>query len=359
MLREEARRLLEARAPLDGLRGRLAAGGQDDPALWAELAEGGWLGLGTDAAFGGAGLGAVELVSLAEESGRVLLASPLLGQLFAAALIGAAGSEDQKAAWLPRLVRGEVRMAWAPVDHQGAWRVADSALQEKEGQLSGARAFVWAGDTADAFLVPCRRADGLSLAVVPVNAAGLSRTSETTLDPTRAQGRLRLDGVVPDMILEADAAAVEADFLPLAWTAMAAESVGGASATLDMTARYAAEREQFGKPIGSFQAIKHPLANVLIAVEKARSLVYAAACALDQGNGEAPLLARMARVAADEAYGFATSRAIQFHGGFGFTDECDAHLFRRRAMASRVAFGSPAHHRQQIGALILGMPSSG
>ena len=122
-----------------------------------------------------------------------------------------------------------------------------------------------------------------------------------------------------------------------------------------------------GKPVGtvgdygcfSFQAIKHPLANVLIAVEKARSLVYAAACALDQGNGEAPLLARMARVAADEAYGFATSRAIQFHGGFGFTDECDAHLFRRRAMASRVAFGSPAHHRQQIGALILGMPSSG
>ncbi len=359
MLREEARRLLEARAPLGALRGWIADGGRDDPAIWKELAEGGWFGLGTDAVYGGAGLGAVELVSLVEESGRVLLAAPLLGQLFSAALIGAAGSAEQKAFWLPRLVSGEVRMAWAPTDAGGAWHMADTGLEDRGGRLSGDRAFVWAGDTADAFLLPCRRNGGVVLAVVSATAEGLSREGETTLDPTRAQGRLQLDGVVPEGILEADAGSVEEDFLPLAWAAMAAESVGGASAALDMTARYAAEREQFGKPIGAFQAIKHPLANVLIAVEQARSLVYAAACALDQKNGDAPLLARMARVAADEAYGFATSRAIQFHGGFGFTDECDAHLFRRRAMASRVAFGTPAHHRQQIAAMILGAPASG
>jgi len=359
MLREEARRFLEARAPLDGLRGWIADGGRDDSAIWQALAEGGWFGLGTEEAYGGAGLGAVELVSLVEESGRVLLPAPLLGQLFAAALVGAAGSAEQKAFWLPRLVGGEVRMAWAPTDAEGSWHMADTAVEDRDGRLFGDRAFVWAGDTADAFLLPCRCNGDVVLAVVSATAEGLSRERETTLDPTRAQARLQLGGVVPEQILEADVAGLEEDFLPLAWTAMAAESAGGASAALEMTARYAAEREQFGKPIGAFQGIKHPLANVLIAVEQARSLVYAAACALDQKNGDAPLLARMARVAADEAYGFATSRAIQFHGGFGFTDECDAHLFRRRAMASRVAFGSPAHHRQQIGALILGVTASG
>ena len=141
--------------------------------------------------------------------------------------------------------------------------------------------------------------------------------------------------------------------LPTAWVALAAEMAGGADALLEMTAAYAATREQFGKPIGAFQGVKHPLVNVLIGVEQTRSLVYAAASALAEDAPEAPLLARMAKAHANEVYPFAASRAVQFHGGYGFTEDCDAHLYLRRAQCSRAAFGSSREHRAAIAAALL------
>ncbi|MDG2306665.1 MAG: acyl-CoA dehydrogenase family protein [Candidatus Binatia bacterium] len=359
LLRDEARRLLAARVSIEAVRALLDDDGGDDPALWAELGRMGWLGLLTEAEYGGAGLGAVELSILAEEAGRTLLPTPILAHLLATAVLARGGSTSQRAEWLPRLATGELRATWAHVEANGAWRVADTSVASAGGRLHGTKAFVWAGNTADVFLVPVQVDEEVRIALVPSNAAGVRVESEQTLDRTRRQGRLVLVDAEPVGLLERPAAEVEQDFLPLAWTAIAAESVGGAAAALDRTAAYAATREQFGKAIGSFQAIKHPLVNVLIDTEQARSLVYAAACAIDQSNDDAVLLARMAKARSSDAYGFATSRAIQFHGGFGFTEECDAHLFRRRALASRPALGDPDHHRAAIADLVLGPSAAG
>lgn len=354
LLRDEVRRLLEARSSLEAVRGLLTDTRGDDPAVWSELAAMGWLGLVTPAEHGGAGLGALEFAILAEEAGRTLLPSPLLAHLIATKLIDWGGSASQRAAWLPRLASGEVRATWAHVEASGAWRVDDTTVAEEGGRLHGTKAFVWAAESSDLFCVPVQVDEEIRIALVKGDAPGVRIAGEAVLDRTRRQGRVTLEGVEPEALLERPASEVEERLLPIVWMAMAAESVGGADAALTMTASYAATREQFGKPIGAFQAIKHPLVNVLISIEHARSLVYAAACSIDAGNDDSVLLARMAKATACDAYGFATSRAIQFHGGFGFTEDCDAHLYRRRALASRPVFGDAGYHRQRIADAVLG-----
>ncbi len=355
LLRDEVRRWLAERASMDAVRGLLTDPRGDDPSAWNELGELGWLGLTVPERHGGAGLGAVELAIVMEEAGRVLLPTPILGHLLAAGVIARGGSEAQQSTWLPRIARGGLRAAWAHVEPNGAWRVAQTTTTWKDGALRGVKHFVWAADTADLFCVPVVVDGSSRIALVTADAPGVRVETEITLDGTRRQGRLHLDDVRidPDALLARPATESEAELLPWAWTALAAESVGGASAALDLTAAYAATREQFGKAIGSFQAIKHPLVNVLIAVEHARSLVYAAASAIDQEGAATEMLARMAQVTASEAYSFATSRAIQFHGGYGFTEDCDAHLYLRRAQASRPVFGDPAHHRARIADALL------
>ena len=205
------------------------------------------------------------------------------------------------------------------------------------------------------FCLPVRADDGsgsdsLRIAVVEADARGVRIEVEKTLDRTRRQGRLLLDSVALDeaQLLERPGLEVERELLPWAWTGLAAESVGGSDAVIELTAAYVKTRKQFDRVIGSFQAIKHPLVNALIQSEQSRSLTYAAAAAIVQGGNDAESLARMAVAAAGEAYAFAGSRAIQFHGGFGFTEDCDAHLYLRRAQSSRAMFGDPAHHRAWI-----------
>jgi alkylation response protein AidB-like acyl-CoA dehydrogenase len=356
LLRDEVRRWLGERCSIEAVRALLGDARGDDPGVWKELGELGWLGLSIPEEYGGAGLGAVDLAVLAEETGRALLPTPLLSHTLAAVAIARGGSEQQCSEWLPQLATGELRATLAHVEPDGCWRAEDTRARSEGGRLHGEKHFVWAGASADLFCVPVRAGADVKLALVPANAAGVSTESEKTLDATRRQARLRLDGVqIPDSnVLERPAAEVELGLLPLAWTAVAAESVGGAGAVLDLTAAYAATREQFGKAIGSFQAIKHPLVNVLIGVEQAKSLAYAAASAIDQNEADAALLARMAKAAAGDAFAFAGSRAIQFHGGYGFTEDCDAHLYLRRAQSSRAVFGDPSHHRGRIATELLG-----
>lgn len=354
LLRDEVRRLLEARSSIEVVRKMSGDPVGDDPAVWSELAGMGWLGLVTPPEHGGAGLGAVELAILCEEAGRKLLPTPLLAHLLATKVIDLGGSATQRAEMLPRLASGELRATWAHVDANGGWHVGDTTVEAAGDRLHGTKAFAWGAENADVFCIPARVDEEVRIAVVRRDAPGVEVKGESVLDRTRRQARITLDGAIPEALLQRPAGDVEAGLLPIAWMAVAAESVGGANAALDMTAAYAATREQFGKPIGAFQAIKHPLVNVLIATEHARSLTYATACAIDAGNDEAALLGRMAKATASDAYSFATSRAIQFHGGFGFTEECDAHLFRRRALSSRPAFGDADHHRQRIADAVLG-----
>jgi alkylation response protein AidB-like acyl-CoA dehydrogenase len=352
LLRDGARRWLAERVTPAVLR-RLAADARgDDPALWRELAALGWTGLVVPEAQGGAGLGAVHLAVLAEESGRRLLPAPLLPTLLAAKLIELAADAAQRERHLPAIARGEIVATLPHVEPDGAWDAGATRATCAGGRISGTKHHVWAAPSAQRLVVPAREGATLRLALVHAGAGGVEIEPERGVDPSRRSGRVRLTEVECEL-LSGDADAAWRAFRPWAWLALAAEMAGGADAVLALTAAYAVTRVQFDKPIGSFQAIKHPLVNVLIAVEQLRTLVYAAASALDAGDPEAERLARMAKAAASEAYPFACSRAVQFHGGYGFTEDCDAHLYLRRALASRPALGDAREHRAAIAAGLL------
>jgi len=320
LLRAEARRWLDERFPIARVRALADSAEGEDPADWKELAALGWLGLVVPEAQGGAGLGAVHLAVLMEETGRRLLPSPLLSSTLAALALVLDGSEAQRARWLPALAAGEARLALATGPS------------------------VWGASLADALLAPT--ASGIE--ILETRGSGIVREEEIVLDRTRRSARVTRNGV---------ALAPERPSPRLAtWAclALAAEMAGGADALLAMTAAYAATREQFGKPIGSFQAVKHPLVNVLLGVEGLRSLVYAAASALDAESPDAETLARMAKAKACDVYGFAASRAVQLHGGYGFTLDCDAHLYFKRAQTTRPAFGDAMAQRRWLSERLLG-----
>jgi alkylation response protein AidB-like acyl-CoA dehydrogenase len=350
LLREQARRWFAERSPITAVRRLTEDARGDDPQLWKELAQLGWLGLVIPEAHGGAGLGLTHLAVLLEEAGRQLLPSPLLPVTLAALAMVRGGSPAQQQRILPRMAAGELVVTLAHVEPDGGWQADATRASREAGRLSGEKHHVWAAPTADIFIVPFREGSDTRLALVDAVAEGVAITPEIGVDRTRRSGRVVLQNVVvaDDAVLPVFAEQVFADLLPRACTALAAEMAGGADALLAMTAAYAATRMQFGKPIGSFQAIKHPLVNVLIAVEQARSLVYAAATALDEGRGDAELLARMAKAQLNETYMFAATRGVQSHGGFGFTIDCDVHFYFKRAHASRPAFGDAAHHRRWI-----------
>lgn len=353
-LRDQARRWLAERVTPAALR-RLAKDARgDDPSWWKQLGELGWTGLVAPEKCGGAGLGAVQLAVLCEEAGRKLLPAPLLPTLLASKLIELAASDAQRERWLPSIARGEAIATLAHVETSGAWELHETSAALADAALRGEKAHVWAAPTARLFVVPARAAanGALRIAVVEAAAGGVTVDAEVALDPSRRQGRVRFAAAACD-VLAGDAEAAWRAWLPWAQLALAAEMAGGADAALAMTTAYAQTRVQFDRPIGSFQAIKHPLVDVLIAIEQLRTLVYTAASALDAGDAAAPLLARMAKAAASEAYPFACSRAVQFHGGYGFTEDCDAHLYLRRALASRPAFGDARAQRAAIAEALL------
>jgi alkylation response protein AidB-like acyl-CoA dehydrogenase len=329
LLRAEARRWLDERFPIARVRALADSESGEDPSDWQELGVLGWLGLCVPEKYGGAGLGAVHLAVLMEETGRRLLPCPILSSTLAALTLAQSGSEAQRERWLRPLAAGESRVV-----------------------LAASPDAVWGGERADALLA--RRGD--RFAIVPARAAGVKLEPETVLDRTRRSARVDLDGVSlgADAFLPASAGEVLARLTPWACLALAAEMAGGADALLTLTSAYTATREQFGKPIGSFQAVKHPLVNVLIGVESLRSLVYAAATALDAGDADAEALARMAKAKACDVYVFAASRAVQLHGGFGFTLDCDAHLYLKRAQTTRPAFGDAMQQRRWLAEKLLG-----
>jgi len=325
LLRTEARRWLDERFPIARVRALAESDSGEDAADWQELAALGWLGLCVPEKHGGAGLGAVHLAVLLEETGRRLLPCPLLSSTLAALVLVQSGSEEQRARWLPPLVSGESRFALATEPRH-----------------------VWGAALADRLVARV----GEDFAVLDARATGVE--PEVVLDRTRRAGRLGRVSAGPGEKLPASAGEALARLTPWACLALAAEMAGGADALLTLTSAYTATREQFGKPIGSFQAVKHPLVNVLIGVEGLRSLVYAAATALDAGDPDAETLARMAKAKACDVYVFAASRAVQLHGGFGFTLDCDAHLYLKRAQTTRPTFGDAMHQRRWLAEKLLG-----
>ncbi len=367
MLRATARKFFENECPSTFVRARMEepAGVTDD--FWTKLAEQGWLGLVYPEEYGGAGLGFVDLVVLMEEMGRVVMPGPF----FATTVLGGlaileAGSAAQKKEWLTRIAAGEAKATLAWTEPNVRWDAAGvTATARAAGGdvvLSGTKLFVPDAHLADVLVVAARTSegsrpeDGVSLFLVPKGVAGLETKLLPTMDQTRKLCEVSLRDVrVPGTALlgarDAGWAAL-ARVLERATVALCAEMCGGAQRVLEMTTEYAKIRVAFGKPIGTYQGVKHRAADMLVDVENAKSLTYYAAWAVDENVAEAALAASMAKAYVTDAYRKVAGAGIQLHGGIGFTWEHDLHLYFKRAKSSEFTFGDATYHRERVASLI-------
>ncbi len=356
-LRRYARQWLAERSPSKTVRELMETEEGFDRAQWTEIAEMGWQAMAIPEEYGGAGFGFLELVVLLEEQGAALFASPFFSTVvLAAGTLLEGGSEAQKSTWLPRIAVGEIVATLATTEPTGRWDESgvEAVASPVDGgwSITGTKSFVIDGHTADLLIVAARTAGGVSLFLVPGDAEGVSRTRLETMDMTRKQARVDLTDVVVggDALVGAEGAgwAVVEKVHESAVVALAAEQVGGAQKCLDMAVAYAKDRLQFGRPIGSFQAIKHMCADMLVQVESAKAAAYYAGWAVSEGNDEVPMVAPLAKSYCSEAFFQCASENIQIHGGIGFTWEHDAHLYFKRAKSSELMFGSPSAHRKVL-----------
>ena len=353
-LRSTAARLLEEKSSSSTVRELMETEQGFDEATWKQMADLGWTGLAIAEEYGGIGFGFVEVTVLMEEMGKKLLPAPYFSTVVLGAnAIANAGTEDQKKALLPGIADGTTRAALAFVEPTGKWEL-DSIETSATGSgdswtISGEKSYVVDGHTANLLVVAAKTGSGLSLFTVDPDAEGVTRTALATLDMTRKQAKIAFNNT-PAKLLGTEGAGNETltKTLDQAAAALCAEMVGGAQQCLDMSTTYAKERYQFGRPIGSFQAIKHKCANMLMEVEMARSAAYYAGWAAAEDPGELPLAASLAKAYCSDAYFHAAAENIQIHGGIGFTWEHDAHLYFRRAKSSEIYLGDATYHRELV-----------
>jgi alkylation response protein AidB-like acyl-CoA dehydrogenase len=349
------RRFLDERSSSPDVRRTMATADGFDRDVWSVMADQlGLLGLNVPAALGGAGYSFLEQALVFEEAGRSLLCAPYFSNVALATQLLLGLADDPTAAeLLQSTVTGSALIAVAMTEDNGRWDVEGIELQASRGAdrflLTGAKNYVIDGNIADLLLVPARAGADLSLFVVEAGAPGLSRTPLETLDLTRKQARVTFTQTPARLIgAEGGAGAALDHMLNVAAVALAMEQVGGAQRCLDMAVEYAKVRVQFGRPIGSFQAVKHKCADMLIAVEKARSAAYHASWTVDHAADELPVAASMAKALCSELFCEVAAQNIQVHGGIGYTWENDAHLYYRRAYSDAVLFGDAAYHRELL-----------
>jgi len=363
LLRDTARKFLEGQCPTKFVREMMATEAAVTPAFWGKLAENGWLGIAYPEEDGGSGLGLTDLVVLMEEVGRAAMPGPFPATvLLGGAAIAEAGSPDQRREWLPRIAAGEAKATLAVTEPNPRWDAAGitAAAREERGgfALAGTKMFVPDAHLADVLVVAARSRDGstmedgVSLFLVPKDAAGLDIRLLPSVDETRKVCEVRLDNVtVPASALLGELHQgwpALARVIDRAAVALSAEMCGAAQRVLDMTVEYAKLRVAFGKPIGTYQGVKHKCADMLVEIENAKSLTYYAAWAVDEGDAEAPMAVSMAKAAASDAGRKVCAAGIQLHGGIGMTWEHDLHLYLKRAKADEVAFGDASWHRERI-----------
>jgi alkylation response protein AidB-like acyl-CoA dehydrogenase len=342
-LREQVRRFLSEKCTPTHVRAILEGSETHDKALYKGLAELGVLGAAIPEAYGGAGLSHLELCVVAEELGRVLAPVPVSSSIYLAAeFLMHAGSDKQKEGWLPRLASGEAIGTFALVEGQGRATPRSIAAKVEAGRLTGVKAPVADGMAADFAVVAAKDEAGhSSLYIVDLSADGVQRESLDSIDPSRGQARLVFNGAPAELLgARGDGWHIATQVLDRAAILMAFEQLGGADRALEMARDYALERMAFGRPIGSFQAIKHILADMYVSATLARSNCYYGAWALGAGAAELSVAAATARVSATTAFQHCAKNNIQVHGGMGFTWAFDCHLFYRRSNALALALGS-------------------
>jgi len=354
-LRKTVRRFLEHRSPESEVRRLAETTAGYDQAVWSQMADQlGLQGLTIPERFGGSGYSYVELVIVLEEMGRALLCAPYFSSVVMAAnLLMACGDEGARKDYLPGIASGSVIATVALAEAAGHWDEAGVTLEANGSgdswTLTGEKLFVFDGVIADVVLAAARTRSGVSVLAVEKGAAGFSVTPLSTMDQTRKQARLTFDSTPARLVGgEGEGWPAISAMLDLAAVGLAAEQVGGAQKVLEMAVEYAKARIQFGRPIGSFQAIKHKCADMLLDVESAKSAAYYAGRAAAAGDEELPVLASLAKSCCSEAYSRAAAESIQVHGGIGFTWEHPAHLYFKRAKSSELLFGDPGYHRELL-----------
>lgn len=370
MLRQSARQFLEAECPSTFVRKMMADDTGYAEEQWRKMAELGWLGLSFSEAYGGSGLGMVELGILFEEMGRAVMPGPFLPTVLAGFAIDLGGSEKQKQRYLREIGAGRLKATVAQVEPHGRWDALGVELAaKKEGQtfrLSGTKSYVADAHNAGLLVVVARTrgkgAEGITLFLVDSRQQGVETTLLRTMDQTRKLCEVRFDNVS----VGGDAVLGKANkgwplcqqVIDRARVLLCAEMCGGAQKVLDMSVEYAKVREQFGRPIGSFQAIQHKCANMLLQTESAKSATYYAATALANNAPDAHLAACMAKAYCSDAYRLIAAEGIQIHGGIGFTWEHDMHLYFKRAKGAEIMYGDASANREAIAQGVLDRPAT-
>ena len=354
-LRRTVRDFLDKKSPESEVRRLMETDDGYDPAVWSQMGEQlGLQGLAIPEEFGGSGYTFIELVVILEEMGRRLLCAPYFSSVVLAAnTLLHSGDDAAKKEHLPGIATGETIAALAFTEENGRWDEAGvTATATKAGDgwtISGTKSYVLDGHVAHLLLVAARSSAGVSIFAVPADASGVTRTLLTTMDQTRKQAKIEFADTPATLVgTDGQGWAVLDRVLDLAAVALAAEEVGGAQFVLDMAVQYAKDRIQFGRPIGSFQAIKHKCADMLLEVESAKSAAYYAGWCAAEVNDELPQVAALAKAYCSEAYFHATAENIQIHGGIGFTWEHPAHLYFKRAKSSELLFGDPSYWRELL-----------
>jgi alkylation response protein AidB-like acyl-CoA dehydrogenase len=341
-LRSTVRAFLESKSSEEAVREQMETDNGFDTAVWTQMAEQmGLQGLHIPEEYGGSGFGYVELGIVLEEMGRSLLCAPFFSSVVLAAnTLIHSGDEAAKKAYLPGIASGETIATLAYTEPSGKWDESGITMQASGSAgsytLTGTKMFVIDGHTANLLIVAARTGAGVSLFAVEGDAAGLTRTALSTMDQTRKQAKIEFANTPATLIgAEGKGWDILSTVLDLAAVGLAAEQVGGAQKVLEMAVEYAKVRVQFGRPIGSFQAIKHKCADMLLEVESAKSAAYYGLWCASEMNEELPSVASLAKAYCSEAYFHATAENIQIHGGIGFTWEHPAHLYFKRAKSSR------------------------
>jgi alkylation response protein AidB-like acyl-CoA dehydrogenase len=354
-LRATTRKFLEDKSSEAAVREQMETEAGYDEAVWRQMGEQmGLQGLVIPEELGGSGYGYIELIVILEEMGRSLLCAPFFSTVVLAGnTLVHCGDEAAQKDYLPGIAAGETIATLAFTEENGRWDAegigATATVDGDAWKLDGTKMYVLDGHTASLLIVAARTDVGVSLFAVDGDAAGLTRTALSTMDQTRKQAKVELVNV-PGRLIGTDGAgwSVLDRVLDLAAVALAAEQVGGAQKCLEMAVEYAKDRVQFGRPIGSFQAIKHKCADMLLEVESAKSAAYYAGWCAAELNDELPSTASLAKAYCSEAYFHAAAENIQIHGGIGFTWEHPAHLYFKRAKSSELLFGDPTYHRELL-----------
>ena len=326
-----------------------------DKNLWQRVVDLGWLMVAVPERVGGIGMSAVAVAVLAEQAGRAALPGPLVPTLSASYILDACGTDNADAA-LSLICEGN-SFSYAASNQNGSWEHDASELVLEDNKLTGALYFVQDAQKVDYFLVNAKRHGEPTLVVVPANLDGLTVEPNSIIDLTRDQARLRFDQVAIEdsQIVSAPGQALGAlqDATPALLTLICADICGAAEWQLQTTAEYARTRKQFDRSLGFFQAVKHPLADFMVAIDLARSHLYNAACSIDYEPELAEQYARMAKSAANDAAAFGSKKSVQLHGGIGFTWESFVHIYLKRQLHSQTLWGDAAYQRQKLAELIL------